>query len=828
LQQGESYRALFDEDADAIVLADAESGALLDANRAMQCLLGRSREELLALSCDMLCPDEERQKLWHALARPQSGEAIRISLLTREGRPCVMTMRVVPAGVDGRRVLFLRFRNVDEAVESARLWHRAVEACSSPIMIADAGDKKLPIVHVNPAFEGDIGYRAEEVLGHNLCFMVGSDREQPQLEHLRQALREQRKGSALLRNYRKNGEMFWNHVQISPLHDSNGMVTHYVGILRDVTADKHYEEELERLVNLDSLTGLPNRNLLQDRMTQAIAYAHRKDAQVGVLFVDLDRFKVVNDHLGHHIGDRLLQMVGQRLRQLVRETDTVARIGGDEFVLVISDLDNRSALSDIAGKLLHLLEQPLQVDGHELLASPSIGIACYPDDGLDGKTLLKHADTAMYRAKENGRNTFCFYAPQRGEAKRGQLAMGHALHRALDRGEFVLHYQPQVTLHNGEIAGVEALIRWQHPERGLMSPDEFVPVAEETDLIIRLGQWVLHEACAQATRWRQAGMELTVAVNLSARQFLGSDLIGSVRDILEQTDLPPHLLELELTESQLVHDPESMARMLRELGGLGVGLALDDFGTGYSSLSYLKRLPIQKVKIDRSFVRDVMSDADDATLVHTIITMAHNLRLNVVAEGVENEEQLVFLRSHHCNEVQGHYISRPLPAGEIAPFVERQRRNSGDTTPAGEEFPAVLLVDDDVMALEVLADILRLDGHRVLTALRPSEALRLLADHHVAVIVSDQMMPEMSGIELLRKVKHQHPDSIRIVLTGYTDIEVVTEAINEGSVYKFMTKPWSAEVLHENICEAFRLYEQQQGQARFGSRPVNENREAAE
>ncbi|HYD97312.1 MAG TPA: EAL domain-containing protein [Noviherbaspirillum sp.] len=457
-----------------------------------------------------------------------------------------------------------------------------------------------------------------------------------------------------------------------------------IAALRAEAARRRYAEQLEYHAAHDILTGLPNRALLQDRLTQALAYASRYCYAVWVLFLDLDRFKLVNDSLGHKAGDIVLQSIAARLEAAVRETDTVARLGGDEFVLVLPERADECLTSAVVQRIMDAVAQPLEVDGHEFVLGCSIGVAAYPSDGEDPETLIKHADIAMYRAKETGRNNFQFYTPAMNERLMERLRIESDLRNALERGEFVLHYQPQIDLRTGSTIGMEALIRWQHPTLGMVPPLRFISLAEETGLIVPIGQWVLRTACTQAVAWQNAGLgKLRVAVNLSARQFAEQDLVSSIAGVLASTGLAPHLLELELTESLVMTDVDRAIGILRDLKQLGVLLSLDDFGTGHSSLSYLKRLPIDALKIDQSFVRDITHTADDAAIVASIISLAHNLRRHVIAEGVETHEQLAYLQRHGCNEMQGYYFSKPVPA-EL--FEKLLRIDSG--APAGWVRPA--------------------------------------------------------------------------------------------------------------------------------------------
>jgi len=441
---------------------------------------------------------------------------------------------------------------------------------------------------------------------------------------------------------------------------------------------KRYQVQLEHQANYDSLTGLPNRTLLHDRLKQAV-YAQRTPRNIAVVFMDLDHFKFVNDSLGHSAGDKLLKAMGERLRATLREGDTVGRVGGDEFVLILADQNNEEVIFRAMQRISAKVAEPIMVEGKELYVTCSAGISLYPQDGPDVDTLLKNADAAMYRAKEHGRSNFQFYTSEMNDRVNERLALEGALRRALERQEFLLHYQQKVDLRSGAIIGAEALVRWMHPEWGLVRPARFISLAEETGLIVPLGEWVLREACRQTRAWLDQGLKPgTVSVNLSARQFRQQDLVRMVSRILEETGLEPARLEMELTESMVMHNVDAAIAILQGLKQLGVRLSVDDFGTGYSSLSYLKDLPIDTLKIDRSFVRDIGAgeEADEGVLAQAIISLAHALHLKVIAEGVETDPQMRFLRRHSCDEVQGFFHGEPVAPEQHARLLMRARRKA--------------------------------------------------------------------------------------------------------------------------------------------------------
>ncbi|HEX9023231.1 MAG TPA: EAL domain-containing protein [Geobacteraceae bacterium] len=436
---------------------------------------------------------------------------------------------------------------------------------------------------------------------------------------------------------------------------------------------RQQDEEIRLMAYHDSLTGLPNRLLFNELLYLALALAQRHDHErnLAVLFLDLDRFKVINDTLGHTVGDQLLQAVAERLKECCRrDRDTVARRGGDEFIILLPDIDTTREAVNVAQKIINAFSYPFAVSEHELFVGASIGISIYPDDGADCETLIRNSDMAMYRAKEQGRNRYCLFNQSMNDQAAQRLGMENSLRRALQRGEFFLDYQPEINVRNGSVIGFEALVRWRHPELGLVPPKKFICLAEETGLIVPLGEWILRNACAQNKEWQDAGLpHVRIAVNLSPREFQNANLADVVEHVLTETGLQPRWLELEVTEGIMIHDMETTSRTLRRLSNLGVHISIDDFGTGYSSLSYIKKLPINTLKIDQSFVNDVTTNADDAAIATAIITMAQSLRLNVVAEGVEAREQMKFLYSRKCQGMQGFYFSKPVPADEIQPLL---------------------------------------------------------------------------------------------------------------------------------------------------------------
>ncbi|HWZ49737.1 MAG TPA: EAL domain-containing protein [Herbaspirillum sp.] len=553
-----------------------------------------------------------------------------------------------------------------QAEMALKLRERAIESSANAILILRADSADYPIEYVNPAFERITGYHADEIVGRGIRSLESSSTDPNSLNLIYLAMREQREGNVVLRHHRKDGSLLWCDFYIAPVRDTLGDVSHFVAALYDITSMKRYESELEFQASRDTLTGLANRAILHESLSLAIAQAKEEAQTVWVVFLDLDRFKFINDTLGHRAGDLLLKTLAKRLNRNLRAFDTIARLGGDEFVLVLPQREGHRLDALCLQNIMDAIAAPVSIEGHNFFLTCSLGIAKYPDDGEEPELLIKHADIAMYRAKQSGRNNFQFYTPAMNEQALERLQIESNLRRALERGEFILHYQPKIDVASGRIAGMEALIRWSHPQLGMVPPGRFIGLAEETGLIVPIGAWVIRTACAQNRAWQDAGLPpVRISVNLSARQFAQKNLTQSIAAVLQDTGLEAHYLEIELTESLVMTDVEHAIDMLQQLKELGVKISIDDFGTGYSSLAYLKRFPIDVLKIDQSFVRDIAIDHNDAAITVSIISLAHNLKLKVIAEGVETQEQLTYLRQHDCDEVQGYFFSRPVPAAQF-------------------------------------------------------------------------------------------------------------------------------------------------------------------
>ncbi len=547
---------------------------------------------------------------------------------------------------------------------------KVFESTNEGIMVTDA---ESVIQSVNPAFTTITGYSIEEAAGNKPKMLKSGQQDQKFYEEMWKKLLNDGNWKGEIWNRRKNGEIYPQWLTINTIKDENDNTTHYVAVFSDITKIKRSEQRLNYLAYHDSLTGLANRLLFHDRLQQAIWQAKRNEDILAVLYLDLDRFKIINDTLGHSIGDRVLRQVAERLKKCVRESDTVSRWGGDEFTIIMQNIKLVQDVGKIAKAILGSLSQAFRHEGYELYIRASLGISMYPNDGDEVDDILKKADTAMYQAKLHGKNNYKFFSQSMNVASVERLTLETSLRRAIENEEFQLNFQPKVSLSNGKIVGMEALLYWQDPKQDIIiSPGQFIPLAEETGLILPIGEWVIRKACLQNKQWQDEGLcSIPIAVNLSTRQFQQKNLLDVIDQALNDTKLEPRYLELEITESILMDDVEEAIFILKEFKNRGIKISIDDFGTGYSSLNYLKRFPIDKLKIDQSFVRDITVDPDDASITKAVIALGHNMHLEVIAEGVETKDQLIFLYEHQCNEAQGYYFSRPISACKFCEFLKK-------------------------------------------------------------------------------------------------------------------------------------------------------------
>jgi len=557
------------------------------------------------------------------------------------------------------------------ARQRAELWQRQTaavfESTREGVILTSIEGR---IIAVNRAFCDITGYSEPEVLGGAPSMLQSGRHSQAFYDDMWRGIRDSGSWQGEIWNRRKNGEVYPEWLTISAVRDEQGELLSYVGVFSDITQIKQSQQEMEYLAHHDPLTGLPNRLLFSDRLSHALKKAARERSMMVLLFLDLDNFKHINDSLGHEVGDQLLQEVANRLRHELRSEDTIARQGGDEFAVLLEDVTDLDEVARLADRLLSVLNRSCILGELELFISASIGISVYPTDARDGTALLRNADAAMYKAKGVGRSTYQFYREEMTASAFEHVVIEGQLRRAIEQNELVLYYQPQFNLNSGELSGLEALVRWEHPENGLISPAKFIPIAEETGLIVRLGEWVLREACRQGKAWLDAGIDPgLIAVNISTVQLQRENLLVTLQSVLDETGFPARHLELEITESFVMGHEGRAIELLAAIRALGVTLAIDDFGTGYSSLAYLKKLPIQKLKIDQGFVRELPDDEDDSAIATAVIAMGHSLGFTVIAEGVETAEQQGFLRDLGCDQGQGYLFSRPVPADSLQGFL---------------------------------------------------------------------------------------------------------------------------------------------------------------
>ena len=674
--QNHRHAQVLDQIHDSVITMDL-TGYITSWNKGAERLFGYTAEEAIGRNILFLYVDEGDDDVqvhdaflenggreMEVRRRRKSGEIFWASLL-------LSVMRDADGQPSGLIGYLSDITERLEAEEKLRLHARIFEHSEEGIVITDADER---VVAVNHAFCQITGYQDEEILGQPARMFDSDHQDEDFYQRMWDAVHGAGSWHGEMSGRKKDGESYPKWASVSVMKNASGKVTHYFSIFSDISDRKHAEERINYLAYYDALTGLPNRSLLQKLVSQALVAAERDRSHGALLFIDLNRFKPINDTLGHAVGDRLLQLVGERFRKTLRREDVVARLGGDEFVAALFDITQREHAGIVAQKLLAAIEDPFLLDGHELTLGASIGISVYPEDGTDTESLLRYADVAMYRAKRANHDGYMFYSQEMNQRAVSRLKIETGLRQALERGELLLHYQPKLDIASGGIVGAEALLRWRHPVEGMIPPGEFIPVAEESGLIVAIGAWVLEEACAQALAWRRSGLPpLKIAVNISARQFTAKlpSIIGA---LLARKGLSTDCLELELTESMLMHGIDGVISMMDELHGTGITLSLDDFGTGFSSLSYLKRFPIDALKIDHSFIEGIPDDPSDCAIAGAIVGMAKLLGHKVIAEGVENADQLAFLKRLGCDEIQGYLFSPAVPPEQFAAMLREDRR----------------------------------------------------------------------------------------------------------------------------------------------------------
>lgn len=613
-----------------------------------------------------------------------------------------------------------------------------------------------------------------------------------------------------IHNHSKHGAEFWADFHITPIQINSGVITHWIGIANDITETKLLQKKLEHQSTHDELTELPNRSLFLERLQKCISDASHHQRIIALLLLDISGLRIINDSFGLSMGDHALQVTTQRLRDSMRLSDAMTRIMGSELAIILSDIKNVEDVTFMCERILNTISQPIEIDNTSVKLSGTIGISVFPNDGDNADSLLRFANIALHRAQKSKDNYFEFYHTEMNSETMERLQLENDLRSAITTNELELYYQPQIDTFTRKVSGYEALIRWNHPRRGLVSPCEFIPLAEQTGLIIPIGQWVLEQACYQVKRWQKLDFfNFTIAINISARQLEQFDMVESTLSTINNIGISTQYLVIELTESAVMNNPDLAERHLQSLREHGLKLAMDDFGTDYSSLAYIHRFPFDKLKIDQSFVRTLTSNPSNTAIVTAIIAMAHSLGLTTVAEGVETEAQLRFLERLGCDELQGYYFGRPAPPDQAVSALKQEAEIYPKRNVSSANTRTLLLVDDDRLIARSIQRALKDSDYRILYAESGNDALELLALEDVQVLLSDQRMPGMSGVELLAKVAEIHPSIRRIMLTGYADIGTVTSAVNQGHIHSVLYKPWENDELRSMIKGAFKEYQHQ-------------------
>jgi diguanylate cyclase (GGDEF)-like protein/PAS domain S-box-containing protein len=818
----DKLNALIEAIPDAIFFKDGESRWLITNEPAKQLFhlhdfdwQGKTEMELAAARPEFRAAHEtcfiDDEQAW------QSGKLTLFEehVLDEAGRVHEYEVRKVPlfGPNNERKGLVVIGRDISERkLAEAQLREAAavMQSTHEGVVICDTTPH---ILAVNAAYTTITGYSAEEVIGKNPGILSSGHSDKSLHEAMWKGLLKDGHWQGEVWNRRKSGEIYPQLLTISTVYDDQHAPVRYVGVFTDISQLKENQAQLKFMALHDPLTKRPNRSLVEQKLKQEIDQAHRHGHRVGVLFIDLDHFKLVNDSFGHLVGDELLCEVTLRLGARLREGDTLGRLGGDEFVLLVSPLRDTQDAAVVARDFIAVLSEPFKLPGgHKIFIGGSIGISLFPQDGETVSELMKNADAAMYLAKENGRNQFSFYSKELNADARGKLAMENDLRHAVLRNELMLYYQPKVDLHSGQICGAEALARWRLADGSWISPTEFIPLSEKSGVILTIGNWVIEQACMQIRNWLDEGLaNVRVAINISARQFRNGNLDQQVAQALKKYKIDAQHLELELTESMLMHEHEQIVATMQKLKQIGVKISLDDFGTGYSSFSYLSSFPIDTLKIDQSFVRNVVIERDATEIVSAIIGLAHRMGLRVVAEGVETEAQLDYLRENGCDEIQGYHFSTPLAPHDFADLLR-----SGKALPSAEAVCPVrtlLIVVSEPDTLKEIELALHGEEYRILTADNTRSGLELLALNQVQVILVKQhlpgpAMPGMDGPDFLRSAAEIHPHAMRMLLSdSQDDLAALSHAVNTGIAYKLLTRPIAEEHLRKHILEAFAYYE---------------------
>ena len=668
-------------------------------------------------------------------------------------------------------------------------------------------DPQQGILYVNPATLHMSGYSTDELLGRTPAIFRSGQTPEWIYRDLRQTLGAGRIWKGEFINRRKDGMHYLESKTIAAIRDTQGEVLYYFAIGENMSLHQDYQQRIENLLAFDPLTGLPNRKEFLHRLAQAQENAWSQGMEFTLLHVALDDFELINGVIGADQSEQIIIEMGERIRSTLRQSDQLGFLGSHEFGILLSASkeENETSMRDVAERVLTAIRRPVALGDTPVHVTASLGIARYPADGDNAQELLNHAMSATEKIKGLGGNDYCRFDVSTAQGLSGRLQLMYDMRQAIPRNEMLLHFQPQVSLFSGVITGLEALIRWQHPRHGLIPPGEFIPLAEQGSQIIEIGEWVLREACRQMRAWMDDGLPpLKIAINLAAKHLVLPGLVQAITSALDAHRIDSRMLEIEVTEGAMMQSVTAANRSMEQLKEIGVRIALDDFGTGYSSLAYLSRFPVDVVKIDQSFVADITTNPVNAAIAQATIAMSHKLGKSVLAEGVETEEQMKYLRRNECDEIQGYFFSRPLPAQDIARLLHAGRKLEFSGESGVETLGTVLFVDDEINILSSIRRALRREGYRILTATSASEAFSLLAKNQVQVVISDQRMPEMNGTELLVRVKSMYPETVRMVLSGYSEISAVTDAINKGAVYRFMLKPWDDEKLKDEVASALR------------------------
>ncbi|GAB3686207.1 EAL domain-containing protein [Salinisphaera aquimarina] len=669
------YRSLFAHNPHGVFSLGTD-GLLKSVNHAAVGITGLSEARLVGMHYADFLPASERDRVKAAFEAVLAGEAqhYEIEIVNAVGERPTLEVTNLPMLVDGEVVgVYGIAQDVSERKDQEtrlKILQRGVETSINGVVIADARQDDLPLIYANKPFLRMTGYSLDEVIGRNCRFLAGKDTDRKAVVELRRRIEQSRDARMTLLNYRKDGTPFWNDLFVSPVRDDRGQITHFIGVLHDVSVQKANEASLAHQASHEPLTGLPNRGLFEQRLNRACEQADKRKTLLAVLYIDLDDFKPINDTMGHAAGDQVIKSVARRLSTIVSPGDTLASVGGDEFLLLLPNFEDEGQVLATAERALRLLDKPHRVESKDVHVTGSIGIAVNNHAVDQPIELIQHADMAMYLAKRQGRNTFHWYSHDMTAAMNERVTLRRGLHDAIAASQFELHYQPLLDADDDSVRGFEALIRWQHPTEGLVSPATFIPLAEQTGQIVAIGEWVLARACSDLVALnRKMGTHYWMSVNVSPLQFHGRDFVDSLVRILRDTGLPARQLCVELTEGVLMENANATIDILQTLRGMGIEVFIDDFGTGFSSLSYLKYLPIDKIKIDRTFTRDITTNFHDSAIAQGIISMAHHLGLNVVAEGIETEEQRIFLAARGCDLFQGYLFARPMPLPDLSRYL---------------------------------------------------------------------------------------------------------------------------------------------------------------